>query len=163
MVRKIGSLIAVLGLIGAILCAPVQAATHSIYENGSLGTTYITYFKDILSGCSFKDNYVAFRSGQNEYTMVVGELEYSNNTFTLKGQGKEYVFYTEGTSYSSQYQYRFEDINNFSLNYNNAILYSDIENFPQLIERGAKFEILSVILLLIIMCSFVIRRIFFKR
>ena len=163
MVRKIASYICMLGLIGAILCAPVQAATHNVYENGNLGTTYITYFKDILSGAKFNDNYIAFRSGQYEYTMIVGELEVNDGLISLVAPGKEYRFYTESTGYNSQYYYEVNDISNFSLNFDNSILYSDLGDYPQLIERGAKYEMFTALLLCIVLLSIVFGRFFRRR
>lgn len=150
-----------LGLITA-MCGTVQAATHTVYENGTLGTTYITYFKDILSGADFRDNYVAFRSGQYSYTMIVGKLQNENGVISLQEQGKQYTFETTG-NYNSQYTYNVADITNFSVNTGNAILYSDVGDFPELIERGAKFETLNTILLIVLMLCIVIYRIFRKR
>lgn len=163
MVRKIVHVVSVLGLICAILCAPVQAATHSIYDNGTLSSTYTTYFRDILSGVDFNDNYVAFRSGQYSYTMVVGDLDYSNNIITLNGDGFVYDFSTEGSNYNSQLRYTVSNIDDFSINCGNYILYSDVGQFPQLIERGVKYEILTFFLLFIALLCTVIRRVFYKR
>ena len=88
MVRKIiTAFIIGLMLVGAT-CTQALAETHSVYTEGNMNTTYITYFKDILSGTDLNDNYVAFRSGQYEYTMVVGKLEHNNNTITLTDIGK---------------------------------------------------------------------------
>lgn len=162
MVRQVKILVCLLVLITA-LCGTTQAATHSVYENGSLGTTYITYFKDILSGAKFDDNYVAFRSGQYEYIMVVGELKNENGVITLVGDGKQYRYYTGNSNYNSQYYYDVSTLNNFSLNTNNSILYSDVGDFPELIERGAKYEMLNTLLICIFMLSFVIYRIFCRR
>lgn len=163
MVRKIASYVCMLGLICAMLCAPVQAATHDVYENGNLGTTYITYFKDILSGAKFSDNYVAFRSGQYEYTLVVGELENENGVISLAGPGKEYVFTTQSSSYNSQYYYYVNDLNEFSLATGNYIIYSDTGDYPELIERGAKYEMFTALLLCVALLSIVFGRFFRRR
>lgn len=162
MVRQVKIIVAVIVLITA-LCGTVQAATHEVYENGSLGTTYITYFKDILSGSDLKSNYVAFRSGQYSYSMIIGELQEINGTISLVGSGKEYKFYTTSSNYNSQYYYDVVALNNFSVNIDNNIIYSDIGDYPQLIERGAKFEILQTILISIALLCIVISRIFRHR
>lgn len=163
MVRKIvTTFVCVLALITAI-CGSVQAATHTVYENGNLSTTYVTYFKDIVSGIGFNDNYVAFRSGQYSYTLIVGDLEFNNNTFTLNGAGKSYEYSTTSSNYNSQYYYYVDDISNFSLEVDNQIIYSDLGYYPQLVERGAKYEIITAVLLCIMCLSVVINRIFFKR
>ena len=139
-----------------------QAATHSVYENGNLSSTYTTYFKDILSGVAFKDNYVAFRSGQYEYTMITGDIDYneSSKTFTLNGEGRSYVFSTNSSNYNSNYYYDSSIINNFSLVNDRDIIYSDLSYFPELIERGAKYEMLSAVLVAILLLGFVVRSFF---
>lgn len=139
-----------------------HAATHTIYEQGTLSSTYTTYFKDILSGAKFNDNYVAFRSGQYSYSMVVGDLEYNNGVISMNGKGKEYVF-TTGSGYNGQTSYEVSEISSFSVNCSNYIVYSDCGDYPQLIERGAKYEMVSLFILSIVLLCIVINRIFFRR
>lgn len=162
MVRKVIYCFLICVLLVGAFCTQANAETHSVYDNGSLGTTYITYFKDIISGADFRSNYVAFRSGQYSYTMVVGELQNNNGVISLVGQGTEYVFSNTG-NYNSQYTYDVNTINDFSLNTGNYIIYSDVGNFPELVERGAKFEILTTILFCTVIVGYVIRCIFYHR
>lgn len=151
-----------LALISA-LCGTAQAATHTVYENGSMSSTYVNYFKDIVSGIGFNDNYVAFRSGQYEYTMIVGDIEFNNGEFILNDTGKAFTFSANGSSYNSQYTYDVAEITSFSLLPSNSILYSDVGEYPQLVERGAKYEMLTAVLLCIAFVSILIQRIFYKR
>lgn len=164
MVRKIViSLVICILLVGAI-CTQASADTHSIYDEGTISSTYLTYFKDIVSGIKFTDNYVAFRSGQYSYTMVVGDLEYNNGVISLNSEGKEYVFASRSISgYNQQYGYEVNNINNFSITCGDNIIYSDVGDYPQLIERGDRYEILTLFLLCIVVLCIVINRIFFKR
>lgn len=136
------------------------SATHNVYENGNLSSTYTTYFRDIVSGIPFKDNYVAFRSGQYSYTMIVGDLELSNGTFTLNEAGKEYVFSTDNSNYNAQYRYNVNEISNFTLRVTDEIIYSDLGDYPQLVERGAKYEMLSAVLMCVALLGVVIGRFF---
>lgn len=159
MVRKITACLVVLLALICGLTTSAQAATHQVYDNGSLSTTYITYFKDILSGASINENYVAFRSGQYSYSMIVGDLEFNNNSFTSSGSCKEYIFSTSG-NYNSQYTYEVKELNNFSLDVSNQIIYSDIGEYPQLIERGAKIEFITAVLLCVLGLSAFIIRVF---
>ena len=149
-------------VISGAICTTTQAATHEAYENGNLSTTYITYFKDILSGVNESKNYVAFRSGQNAYSMIVGEIEFSNGSFLSEETCKEYVFSTSG-NYNSQYTYEVNEINNFSLDVTNEIIYSDLGEYPQLLERGSKYEFLSTVTLFVMFLYFVVLRIFNSR
>lgn len=160
--RKISCLFCVLVLITAF-CGTAQAQTYNVYDEGTLSTTYTQYFKDIVSGIGFNQNYVAFRSGQYSYTMLVGDLEYDNGVITLYGSGKEYEYSTTGSGYNNQYKYYVNEIADSSVNVGNNIIYSDVGDFPQLVERGAKYEMLTAVLLVIMCLSVVIRRILFHR
>lgn len=162
MVRKVSAFICACALIMAI-AMPAHGASHTIYSEGSLSSTYITYFKDIVSGIGFSDNYVAFRSGQYEYTLIVGKLSYENGVISSEGRCTEYLYKTEGTTYNSQYKYYVNDIDTFSVSTGNNIIYSDVGQFPQLVERGAKYEMLSAVLIVILLLSVVINRIFYSR
>lgn len=144
-------------------CTTAHAATHEVYDEGQISSTYVTYFRDIVSGIGFNDNYVAFRSGQYSYTMVVGDLEYNDGLFSLKENGKEYVFSANNTGYNSQYNYNVNNITNFSVAVGDNIIYSDLGEFPQLVDRGAKIETFTAVLLCTVIVSVIINRILFKR
>lgn len=162
MVRKIIACTCLLALILATGLT-AQASTHQVYEEGNISTTYITYFADILSGAKFNDNYVAFRSGQNEYVMIVGDLVYSNGEFALAGEkATEYKFYQSG-NYSSQFYYTVTELTSVDISFNNRIIYSDLGQYPQLVSRGEKYEMLTTLLLIITLLAVVIRSFFVSR
>lgn len=164
MVRKVSAFVCSLVLICG-LTTSAQASTHTVYDNGTISSTYITYFKDILSGINFTDNYVAFRSAQNEYTLIVGDLIFENGNFTIEEEGKltSYRFYADSSNYSSNYRYEVKDIYIFDLSVGDNIIYSDLGQYPQLIERGAKYEQIQTLLIIITMLCIVINRIFYNR
>lgn len=136
-------------------------ALYSIYD-GSISSSYVTYFKDILAGVPFNKNYVAFRSGQYTYTMVVGELEYNGNSLTLIGDGKEYIF-TTSSGYNSYPTYNVYDITSFSLSLGDYLVYSDLGDYPQLMERGEKYEVFTAVLLCVALLCIVVGRFFRSR
>lgn len=154
MVRKIIALCIVATIVIGVLCTPTFAATHNVYTEGNISTTYVQYFKDILSGCDVNDDYIAFRSGQYSYILVVGDLEYQNGQVTLNDTGTIYTF-TQSGNYNSSYSYTVNDINNFSVTTGNSIIYSNVGQFPHLIERGVHIETFTLVLLCG-MCVFVI-------
>lgn len=162
MVRKIKVLLCLL-VLSCALCTTAQAATHSIYENGNLGNTYVTYFRDILSGSKFNDDYIAFRSGQYSYTMVVGDLDLNGKAVSLNGNGKIYTFSTDNSNYNTQYKYDVAETTNFSVNLTDEIIYTNLGDYPQLVERGAKYEMLSVFLMCIALLCVVFGRFFRRR
>ena len=164
MVRQVRKFITVLvaGMItAAALCGSVSAATYETYE-GNISSTQLTYFRDILPGTSILDNYVVFRDGQYSYQMVVGELDYSNGVFTLNEPGRIYTINTN-SSYNSYYTYSNTTIDSFTLNVDNSIVYSDLGEFPQLEERGQRYEILQTVLIVICCVCVIVRSIFFFR
>lgn len=160
MVRKIIIACCIVAIITSVLCTPLFAATHSVYTEGNLSTTYVQYFKDILSGANINDDYIAFRSGQYSYTMVVGDLDISGDTVSLKDSGVIYTF-TQSGNYNSTYSFNYSNINQFSVNVGDNIIYSNVGHYPHLIERSAHIETLTLVLLSA-MCVFVLVTRIFK-
>lgn len=161
-VKKIITIL-VAGLItAAAFCGSVSAATYNTYE-GNISSTQLTYFRDILSGTSILDNYVCFRDGQYSYQMVVGKLTFNNGVFTLDEPGRIYTLDTNGSSYNNYYTYSNATLNDLTLNTSNRIVYSDLGDYPQLEERGQRYEILQTILIVICCVCFIVRNIFYYR
>ena len=154
----IACVVAIMLLMGCFATL-THAATHNVYDSGNLSTTYVTYFKDILSGQSILSDYVAFRSGQNSYTLVVGDIDYNSGSFNASNV-TSFEFSTESSGYNSYYNYYVTDLTSFSLDVENQIIYSNLGSFPQLIERGANFEVLNTVLISIFMLCIVVNRVF---
>lgn len=160
MVRKVRVFVAIL----LLLCATgtvAQAATYDVYD-GTPSNTYIQYYRDILGGLSITDNYVVFRADQNKYIMVVGDIVYNNGLFTSDEKCTTYIMQSDG-NYNSYYTYTIGSIDSLVLDVNDRIVYSDLGTYPQLEERGAKYEILTTILLVAVCVAFVCRSIFYHR
>lgn len=160
MVRKVISIIVAMLVITSCLATVSQASTYNVYENSTISSTYITYFKDILSGQSILSDYVAFRSGQYEYTLAVGDLDYNGNG-SYSGEVKTFIFDTQTSGYNSNLRYTVSQDNSFNLNSNDCVLYSNLGDYPQLIERGSNIETIQTILICIIILSIVINRVFY--
>lgn len=162
MVRKMSAII--LALIVTISCFATTGlcASYSVYSNGSISSTYITYFKDIISGQSINSDYVAFRSSQYEYILAVGNIDY-DGTFKGNGAIKIYTFDTESSNYNQNLRYTISSDSNFSLSRGETVVYSNLGDYPQLIERGSHYEVITAVLVGVCMCSVVIGRIFFYR
>ena len=141
--------------------ATANAQSYTVYE-GNPSNTYITYFRDIIGGLSFKDDYVCFRSDQYQYVMVTGDLNYSNGNFSLNNTGKVYTF-ESNNNYNSYYSYNVSTIDSLSLNASDKIIYSNLGDFLHLEERGARYEIIQTLLMCIVCVCFIIRCIFYKR
>ena len=161
MVRKVKSLFICVALLLAFATV-AHAETYTAYD-GNISTTYITYFRDIVSGIKFNDNYVAFRAGERDYRMAVGDISYNSGTFNADTPVKVYVFSSSESSYNSYYKYSVLEQGNFRLDPGDNVIYSDLGDYPQLVERGAKYEMLSAVLFSIALLGFVVRQFFSVR
>lgn len=154
MVRKVTVILIICLFICGAFCATVTADSHTIYD-GAMSSTYITYFRDIASNIGINDNYVCFRSGQYEYTMVVGDIDYFMGVFSMSDSGTSYTI-TNNSNYNSYYSYEVSTIDSFELTTGNYLLYSDLGNYPQLIERGTHYEFQTLFIIIVIgLCMFV--------
>ena len=159
-VRLTAIIIAAMMLLGAT-CAHASAATYEAYE-GNPSNTYLEYFRDIIPGIRLGDHYVAFRSGQYQYTMLVGDISYSGGQFSSTGDITVYTLETTN-SYNGYYSYSVGQVDSISFSPGDKIIYSDLGQYPQLEERGAKYEILTTILIVAICVGYVVRCIFYRR
>lgn len=160
MVRKVITLAVCLCLLFCV-SRSAQATAYIPYE-GSISSTYITYFKDIVSGIGFKDNYVALRTGQYEYVLFIGQFTFADGVYTLEGKGMAYTITNEG-SYNSYQTYSVNEVTDVTVTPQDKIIYSDLGQYPQLIDRGSKYEMLNTFLLVGFMLIFFILRIFSRR
>ena len=162
MARKIISISLAFFLCCACLSSTTQAASYTVYD-GNMSSSYITYFRDILSNCSINDNYVCFRNSQYEYCLIVGDMDYVDGNIETYGYSKVYTISNDTTLYNSYFSYSVSDIDSSTIVVGDNIVYSDCGNFPQLETRGDKFEILQTIILVTVCLCIVIRSIFYYR
>lgn len=151
-----------------LTCAAVLMSAHApqalaadlnVYEEGGIGTTYTTYFQDILDGYTVPQDYVYFRSGQYQYYLVVGDLELNGSTFTAD----EYDYYL--ITSSSGYGQNYLTLNSGSstdlvLDVGEHLVYSNLGHFPVLIERGETYDFAILTVLVIGGCCCLLRPLF---
>lgn len=153
-------LVVVICLCLAIAIAmPGKVCGYSVYTDGTLSSTYITYFRDIVSGIAPNKKYVAYRSGQYSYTLAVGDLSISGTNVSSTDTVTLYVYETS-SGYNSSYTYNVSTVTDFSLNVGNYIVYSNLGNFPQLEERGVTYEYATLYIICIVGLCMFIRSIF---
>lgn len=145
------------GLVGLLVALCVSMATqayaYSAYD-GSISSTYITYYRDILSKISVFDDYVVFRSDQNAYIMAVGDLTVNGNTFT--GKDIELITISTNGNYNSYYVISSTEVQNFQLDTRGNIVYSSLGDFPALEGRSDILEFTALFVWLVIaLCMFV--------
>lgn len=160
MVRKIKIALLALALIVAT-CNGAQAASYGIYD-GNPSSTQIQYFKDTLTKIPLGDHYVAFRSDQYTYTLVVGNISFDNGLFSSTDSCTVYTL-ESNNSYNGYYAYSVGEIADFRLDPEDKLLYSDLAHYPDLEERGQKYEVLTTILIIAICVGYVARCVFYRR
>lgn len=142
------------------MALPLTATAAEVYQEGNISTTYVTYFQDILSKVSPFDDYVFYRSGQNQYAMLVGDLYIADDTIYSFERCKLYEIYTTSSSYTTIYKFRSNYYSEYSVTVGDALVYSNIGDYPDLIERGDNIETVTLLTLLVIVCMYLVSRIF---
>ena len=130
---KVTRILAVACALCCLAALPLAASAATVYD-GNISTTYITIFRDIVSKLPLTADYVFFRSGQYEYLMVVGDLDYNGSMFT-GSDVTQYILVTNG-NYNSTYEYGTAHLNSFSLAPSDALVYSNLGNYPDLYDRS---------------------------
>lgn len=162
MVRKIIQIIICVVVCCACLSSTTYAIDYTVYD-GSFSNSYVTYFRDILSNVSILDNYVCFRSGQYQYVMIVGDIQYQDNHFLIPDVATVYTFDTSSV-FNSNTTYSVSEIKASRVfNNNNFIVYSNMGDYPQLESRGDRFETLQTLIIVIACLCVVLRSIFYYR
>lgn len=102
---------------------------YSSYDTyyGSIGTTYIEYFRGYLSRLGFSDHYVCSRVSQYDYIFAYGDLVYSGGIFS----GTDIDVVTFNTYNNGSFS--FDSQSSFSLNPHSYLVYTDIVSpYPSL-------------------------------
>ncbi len=159
MVRSLKRFWACVGLVLAICVSmATQAHAYTIYD-GSISTTYLTYFRDILLKYDVSSDYVLFRSNQYTYTLVVGDLEYSAGTITSIGEVSVCNIYQDG-NYNSTYNINTGTETSFTLEVGTKFIYSNLHCYPTLTERGDNIAFTTLFVICVMCLCFFIRGLF---
>lgn len=154
MARKI---IALLVALAALAAVPLSASAATVYE-GNISTTYTTIFSDIIGKIGLGDDYVFYRSGQYEYTMIAGEITWDGSRFAAD-EATRYVLVTN-SNYNSTYDYSSGTVSGWTLSPGSALVYSSLGDYPVLTERSDTYSLATLILLFACVCMYLIRSIF---
>lgn len=156
MVRKIIILVLICLVLLSAFGGAALAADYTVYQNGNISTTYLTYFRDTLPNVSLNDDYVVFRAGENSYMMYTGDLE---EDFTGSA-GTIYHYYSVTESWTTTYYYESFAVDSFSLTVGDSIIYSNVGDRPQLEGRGEQVEKMQLLIVSVGVLLFLILRIF---
>lgn len=124
----------------------VKADSYSVYD-GNLSSSYASFFANYDIG--YWDDYVIWRDGDYSYKMYVSDnLTLNGSTFTASS-GRLYNFYYSG-NYNTTQHITSQLQDNFTLtNNNHYVIYSSLGNYPK-IERGLRYEKITLFTLVLI-------------
>ena len=112
-------------------------AVGSTYP-GTISSSYLDYFTGIADKLSPSEHYVAYRSGQYEYTMAWGkELQYDGSRFRGDALSICRIYRYSGSNYDYMVEW-FSDSVNVSPGGN--FVYSDLGDYASLTEGGTGLE-----------------------
>lgn len=156
MVRKVSCVLICMLL---LLCGAAATASATDVYQGTISSTFADIFDDVVIPVG--DDYVFFRSGQYEYSLLVGDLDYNGGRFDLVGEGKIYkVTQNSGNNYNTHYLYDVLDVSSYFVNTNGILVYSNLGDFPTLNTYDNLYDYMIVVILCIMGCCCLIRPLF---
>lgn len=163
--QRLSKFFVVFLLVCFVMAMPLQAqaSSHTVYNDGNIGSSQLQIFRDLVNGLNINDNYVACRTGQYDYTLYAGDIKNDGTLFTGASTGTTVTAYNINTdrhnNYSS-YSYKVTTENNFSLNAHDFIVYSNLGDYPSLEERSVLYEFSSLVILAVIALCALLRPLF---
>lgn len=136
-------------------------SSYSQPYDGSISTTYTTYFRGVVEKLPPASHYVLFRSDQYSYRLVYSDsMTYENGRFAA--DSAQYVNYYVG-NYNSRSQVTSGVEGAFSLSPNGYPVYSDLsELYPVLSEGVKNYEFKTLLFCVVLFLLFTIARSFFS-
>lgn len=150
MVRRAMRVLCAVCTLAAMLAMPAAASAYTVYQEGNISSTYITIFRDLIPKKGIQDDYLFFRSGQYEYVMLIGELEYQDGVF-LGDAATEYRIITNN-GYNADYTYTVQEVTDISLVPLDSLVYSNLGQYPELQEQTDYLIFAQVLMMVIYLC-----------
>lgn len=153
--KKMRALVLICTL-AVLLAQPVtaSAASYTPYA-GPVPEEYREVFGSIAGKVCFQKDYVFFRSAENEYMMITGDLIYESGSFEAESCTVYRILFQDG---SPSFSHREES--DLVLTVNDALVFSDLGHFPDLIDRSEVYSLATLFLLVIALCMYLINGIF---
>lgn len=125
----------------SVLSENEQLELYALQEEayqGTISTTYVTFFRDIASTLPVSHDYVMLRTGDNVYKMYSGDFINEGSNFYMQGEGYVYTInYNSGSGYNnSYYDYSISSVSDVTVSAGNKLIYSNLGNYPSLTDRG---------------------------
>jgi len=127
-------------------------ALAAISDNYGVGTSYTSIFAGIVGKLPLDHHYVYYRDGQYDYVLVHSvDLQYDGTSFYAVDA--ETVTYSTSGGYQEQPTITFGSETDWLLSPKNYLVWSDLGDYPDLIDRG---EVQYEALCCLILCSFAV-------
>lgn len=142
-----------------LLCLSFAFAdSYSVYD-GTPSSTYVNYLSACMENKS--GNYVIWRNGQYEYKLAFGsDLRVADGVFT---GSVDMVTLSNSSSYNSIYQMFFSSDSSFVLNNSNDyIIFSNLENYPDICGGVKSYEVQTIVVALAIPFAFALIYLLFR-
>lgn len=125
-------------------------ALAAISDNYGVGTSHVSIFGGMVGKLPLDHHYVYYRDGQYDYVLAHSDsLVYDGGRFLA--ENATLVTYTTTSGYQSQPTFTVSEDTDFQLDPANYLVWSDLGEYPDLINRGeVQYEALACIIL----CSF---------
>lgn len=144
----------------AALPLTAHAETYSVYTEGTISSTYIDIFEGLANQIGVKDDYVFFRSGQNGYVCCIGDLSFAGGVFSCEEGTLYELSPSSGSSYNATYKYTVKDVSDLTVNTSNGLVFSNLGGYPDFVERGSNYEVLTLLFLFVAFFCYLLRSIF---
>ena len=158
MVRKVMAVCIALA-VALSAAAPASAATPDIYE-GTISTSMLEYFSDILIKVPPTQNYVLIRSSQYIYVMYVGDFEWNGSNFYAASADAYSIATNSG--YNSHYTFNVSTISDLTIRPGDYLVYSDLGPYPGLREPVEVWGYFLLVTLFVLLLGGLIRSIFWR-
>lgn len=141
-----------------LTAAAMQAHAEEVYPYGMLNSSYVPYFRDLVSKLSIDEDYVLYRSGAYEYKLVSGELEYDGGFF----YGTDVKSFTLSlpNENSSDAIWISETIETWDLITSGRLVYSNMGDYPELVERSDQYAFAILFICFVGLCAYPLHCIF---
>lgn len=141
------------------LAATTAVETISdIYDEGTLNSTYINYFRDYMAHLDINDHYLHARTGQYTYTLFYGDITLNGSTFNMGNVTRVDITTTSG--YNSSYTISTSNLSSYRLDVGNNIVYSDLGSYPMFEGRGEVLQYVQTFSIGIMCLCMLVRGIF---
>lgn len=128
-------------------------SSHSVTSDYGVGTSNINIFGPLAGKLPIGTHYVYWRDGQYTYRLAYSpEMSVSGTRFS--SPSVILATYQTNTGYGSQATWTVSQDTNFSLNAGNYLVWSDLGDYPQLVDRSVRDYVHAAVIGIVVLFVF---------